>query len=74
MLVFSLVFSEAETSVRLLVIVLEPSVVVSSSGVGVLVADVTRCTLFKASMSWESENWSNGSRLERIVPAKRTGS
>jgi hypothetical protein len=33
-----------------------------------------RCTCFKASLSCTSEKLSKGSRFERIVPEKRTGS
>ncbi len=75
MLVFSLlpIGSAAVREVALLAPSVEDSGT-SSSGTGVLSAEGTRCTRCKASCSWKSENWSKGSRFERIVPEKRTGS
>ena len=52
----------------------EDSAVTSGSGTGVVSVEGMRWTLCKASLSWKSVNWLNGSRFERIVPEKRTGS
>jgi hypothetical protein len=46
----------------------------SGSGTGVLVVEGMRWTRSRASRSCWSENSSKGSRLERMVPEKRTGS
>lgn len=45
-----------------------------SSGTGVLLAEGIRWTFFKASLRSKSLNSSKGSRFERMVPEKRTGS
>ena len=76
MFVFS--FAAGSVAVRE-VALLAPSVGVgdsgtSSSGTGVLSAEGMRCTRCSASCSWKSENWSKGSRFERIVPENKTGS
>lgn len=78
MLVFSLgassivaVADEAELGSS---VAMADSAVASGSGTGVVSVDGMRWTRCKASLSWKSENWSNGSRFERMVPEKRTGS
>lgn len=70
-----LAFSLASVSVTaVLLLMVEGLVMGSDSGMGVLSEDGMRCTRCKASLSWTSENSSNGSRFERIVPENRTGS
>ena len=77
-LVFSLGPSSAavaeEAKLGSSVAVVEDSAVASGSGTGVVSVEGMRWTLCKASLSWKSVNWLNGSRFERIVPEKRTGS
>lgn len=77
MFVFSLTAgleSAAVVEVALLVASAEEVAGLSSSGTGVLFEEGMRCTRSSAWRSCTSVNSSKGSRFDRMVPEKRTGS
>jgi hypothetical protein len=76
MLVFPFTSLSVVAAIAVALLVLEASVsgTEEGSGAGVESMEGMRWTRDRASLTWWSENSSKGSRLERMVPEKRTGS